>query len=287
MYKYLHDQTLRMANQGQTMIEIGDAMALPVSLATEFYNRGYYGSVSHNAKAVYQMYLGWFDGNPAHLHPYPPQEAAQRYVEALGGEERVLELGRAAFERGDYRWVAELINHVVFANPDNREARYLQADALEQLGYQAENGTWRAFYLMGAQELRHGIGGEKAVSTASPDIVRTMSIPMFLDYLAVRIDGEKAAQKDLKLNLSFTDTNEKYFVELSNGALLYTVDAHGRDAETVTLTRETWDQVQLGELKLEDAIRQGDVKTQGTGQALMDLMSVTVTFDPRFPIVTP
>lgn len=288
MYKYLHDQTLRLANQGSTMTEIGEAIVLPASLGQEFYNRGYYGSVNHNVKSIYQMYLGWFDGNPANLHKHPPVEAAKRYVAAMGGEERVLELGQEAFDRGDYRWVAELVNHVVFANPDNQAARFLQADALEQLGYQAENGTWRGFYLMGAKELREGISKEEAISSVSPDIVRAMTIPMFLDYLAIRIDGEKAAQRDLKLNLAFTNPNEKYLVELENGVLLYTPNAESSDADaTITLSRRTWDQIQLKELSLEEAIQQGDVKTQGNANALAQLMSVTVDFDPKFPIVTP
>jgi alkyl sulfatase BDS1-like metallo-beta-lactamase superfamily hydrolase len=288
LYKYLHDQTLRMANQGATMTEIGESMVLPASLGREFYNRGYYGSVNHNVKAVYQMYLGWFDGNPANLHKLPPEEEAKRYVEAMGGEQRVLELGRAAFERGDYRWVASLVNHVVFANPQNREARYLQADALEQLGYQAESGPWRGFYLMGAQELREGTGTRKAVSPASPDLIRAMTIPMFLDYLATRVDGQRAAQKALKLNLAFTDTKENYVLELSNGVLLYTANAQRQDADaTFVMTRETWDQLQLGQVELERAARQGDVRAQGNAAAWTELMSVMVEFDPKFPIVTP
>ena len=154
MYKYLHDQTLRLADHGLTPTEIAEDFELPPSLAEEWYNRSYYGSVSHNSRAVYQRYLGFFDGNPAHLHPLPPQDAGARYVELAGGAEALLEKARDAFDHGEYRWVAQLVDHLVFSDPANAAARELEADALEQLGYQTENATWRNFYLTGAQELR-------------------------------------------------------------------------------------------------------------------------------------
>ncbi len=288
VYKYLHDQTLRLANQGSTMTEVAEQMQLPASIGSEFYNRSYYGSVNHNTKAVYQMYLGWFDGNPARLHALPPVEASKRYVASMGGEDRVLEMGRKAFDQGDYRWVAELINHVVFANPQNQEARFLQADALEQLGYQTENGTWRGFYLTAAQELRKGTSKGGAIQTASPDIVRAMTLPMFFDYMAVRIDGPRAADKHVKMNLAFTDTNEKYFLELKNGVLNYTPDMQSDSADaTYTMTRETFDQIQLKQLELDDAIKQGDVKSKGNPEAFKQLVAVTDSPDFWFNIVTP
>ena len=153
-YRYVHDQTLRLANHGRTMNEIAEELELPAGLGDEFFNHGYYGTLSHNAKAVYQRYLGWFDGNPAHLNPHPPVEAAQRYVSYMGGADAVLDRARLSFAEGDYRWVVEVVNHVVFADPENEPARLLQADALEQLGYQSESGPWRDFYLSGAMELR-------------------------------------------------------------------------------------------------------------------------------------
>ncbi|HEY4377643.1 MAG TPA: alkyl sulfatase dimerization domain-containing protein, partial [Acidimicrobiales bacterium] len=194
-YRFLHDQTLRMANHGLTPIEIAEELRLPPALEDEASSRGYYGTVNHNAKAVYQRYLGWFDGNPAHLHPLPPTDAGARYVEMMGGPDEVLRKAQAFFDAGDYRWVAEVVNHLVFAEPDNMAARALQADALEQVGYQAESGPWRDFYLTGAQELRNGpmvgIGG----STAGPDVVSALSTDMLLDYLGVRIDRLKAAER--------------------------------------------------------------------------------------------
>ncbi|HEX7293598.1 MAG TPA: alkyl sulfatase dimerization domain-containing protein, partial [Solirubrobacterales bacterium] len=159
LYRYLHDQTLRLLNKGLTGAEIAEAIELPPSLAAEWHCREYYGSVSHNVKAIYQRYMGWFDGNPAHLWEHPPVEQARRYVEAIGGAEAVLAKARDSFVAGDYRWVAELVNHLVFAEPGNEEARELQADTLEQLGYGSENATWRNFFLIGAKELREGVSG--------------------------------------------------------------------------------------------------------------------------------
>jgi alkyl sulfatase BDS1-like metallo-beta-lactamase superfamily hydrolase len=156
LYAYLHDQTLRMLNQGLTPAEIAEAMVLPPALETAWSARGYYGSVSHNVKAIYQRYMGWYDGNPAHLWPHPPAEAGRRYVEFLGGADAVVAKARDSFEAGDFRWAAEVLNHVVFADPDHQAAGELLADTYEQLGYGAENGTWRCVYLSGAYELRHG-----------------------------------------------------------------------------------------------------------------------------------
>src|SRR5690606_38733938 len=152
LYRFLHDQTMRRANRGETMLEIAENLRLPESLADEHFNREYYGTINHNVKAIYQRYLGWFDGNPANLHPLPPAEAGRRYVELAGGPEALLRAARASFEAGEYRWVAQIVNHLVFADPSNQEARALQADALEQLGYQAESAAWRDFYLTAAQE---------------------------------------------------------------------------------------------------------------------------------------
>ena len=193
LYAYLHDQTLRLLNQGMTGREIAETLELPPQLAREWHCRGYYGSVSHNVKAVYQRYMGWFDGNPAHLWEHTPVESARRYVEFMGGAEAVLERARRSFEEGDYRWVAEVVNHVVFAEPENAAARELQADALEQLGYGAENAVWRNFFLMGAQELREGNAGTP-VSTSAPDILAQLTVEQLLDAMAIRLDGPRAAE---------------------------------------------------------------------------------------------
>ncbi|HET7507720.1 MAG TPA: alkyl sulfatase dimerization domain-containing protein, partial [Solirubrobacterales bacterium] len=187
LYAYIHDQTLRLINQGLTGREIAEELELPPELAEEWHCRGYYGSVSHNAKAVYQRYMGWFDGNPAHLWEHTPVESARRYVQFMGGGERLLEQARQSFEEGDYRWVAEVVNHLVFAEPENEAARELQAQALEQLGYGAENATWRNFYLAGAEELRHGPTGTP--TDARPlDILANLSVAQILDGMKVRLN---------------------------------------------------------------------------------------------------
>ena len=197
-YQYLHDQTLRLANHGHTMHEIAEELDYPAGLGRWWCNRGYYGSVSHNVKAVYNLYLGYFDGNPATLHQLPPVEASQRYVEYMGGAASVLERARASFDEGDYRWVAQVVNHVVFADPSNQAARQLQADALEQLGYQTENGVWRNFYLTGAQELRHGLLVDfPHPDTIGPDTVAAVPLDLLLDYLGVRLDGPAADGMEL------------------------------------------------------------------------------------------
>ena len=176
MYKYLHDETLRLANQGYTILEIPEIIELPAELFRAWYNRGYYGSVNHNVKAVYQRYLGFFDGNPANLHPLPPEAAGKLYVDLAGGADALLAKARRAYDEGNYRWVAQVVNHLVFADPDNQAARQLQAGALEQMGYQAESGPWRNFYLSGAKELRDGVLDLPAPKAVSPDTVRATPV---------------------------------------------------------------------------------------------------------------
>ena len=209
-YRFIHDQTLRLANHGLTMNEIAETLATPQTLAADSFNRGFYGTLSHNAKAVYQRYLGWFDANPAHLNPHPPVAAARRYVDFMGGAAAVLEKARDSYAKGDYRWVCEVVNHVVFADPENQDARFLQADALEQLGYQSESGPWRDFYLSGALELRAGGTALKglAISSLSPGLVRAMTPDLLFDLLGVRLNAEKASDLafDAELFLEGPDT---------------------------------------------------------------------------------
>ena len=189
-YRFIHDRALHLANQGLVMDEIGSELFFPKGLAADASSRGYYGTLSHNLRAVYNFYLGYYDANPATLNPLPPAEAAKRYVAAMGGEAAVIALGRKAFADGDYRWVVEMVNHVVFANPDNAEARGLQADALEQLGYQAESATWRNAYLMGALELRSG-AKTMGASSSGPDTVRGMTNELLFDFIALRLNHQK------------------------------------------------------------------------------------------------
>lgn len=234
LYKYIHDQTLRLANHGMTGPEIAEVLQLPPGLAAEWYTRSYYGTLSHNARAVYQKYLGWFDGNPANLHRHPPEAAGRRYVEAMGGAERVLAEGRRAFEAGDYRWVAEIVGHLVFADPDNAQARALQADALEQMGYQSESGPWRDFYLTGAQELRHPRAPSDKPRQASAGQLRTLPADNLLDALSVRLDGLAAGSAEFGFTIIFEETAERFAVRIENGVLHHRA---GEEGPSVTLSK--------------------------------------------------
>lgn len=287
LYAYLHDQTLRLLNRGLTGREIAEEMELPPELAAEWHCRGYYGSVSHNVKAVYQRYMGWFDGNPAHLWEHTPVESARRYVEFMGGAERVLELARASFEAGDYRWVAEVVNHVVFAEPGNQAARELQADALEQLGYGAENATWRNFYLAGAGELRDGIAGTPT-STRAPDILARLSIEQILDGMKVRLDGPAAWGKRMTIAWQVTDPDERHLLTLENGVLHHRPDPDGSEAEaTLVIERGALNEMLGGDADLAELASGGRLRVEGDGVKLGELLGLIEEPDPGFSIVTP
>jgi alkyl sulfatase BDS1-like metallo-beta-lactamase superfamily hydrolase len=288
MYRYINDETLRLANEGYTMTEIAEQIELPKPIASHFSNRGYYGSVSHDVKATYVLYLGWFNGNPATLHELTPVDASKRYVEMMGGTDALLKKAKEYYDKGEYRWVAQVVNHAVFADPGNQAAKDLEADALEQLGYQAENGPWRNFYLTGAKELREGIAKLPAPNTASPDTVRAMSLDQFFDFLAMKLDGPKAAGQHIALNFDFPDTKEKYMVEMVNGVLNHTPGRQAKNADaTITLSRETLNQIVLKQTTLKDAIGAGSVKITGSEAKLNEMLSYLDTFEFWFPIVTP
>ena len=288
MYKYLHDEVLRLANHGLTMLEVAEAIKLPGELAGEWYNRGYYGSVSHDAKAVYQRYLGWFDGNPASLNALPPEEASTRYVDFMGGADAVISKAGEAFERGEYRWVVEVVNHLVFAQPDNRQARELQADALEQLGYQAESGPWRNFYLTGAWELREGVASTGITATGSSDVIAAMSLEMVFDYMAVRLNGPKAEGKTISVRFTLTDTGEDYLLTVENGVLNYAAGRQGRKSDVgLTLTRAALNDVLTQESTVQEKLSSGDIVIDGNPEKLAEMFGLMDDFDPMFNIVTP
>jgi alkyl sulfatase BDS1-like metallo-beta-lactamase superfamily hydrolase len=288
LYRFIHDQTLRMANQGFTPLEIGERIRLPESLDSVWSNRGYYGSLYHNARAQYGLYLGWFDGVPAHLHPLPPDQAGKRYVEYMGGAQALLRRAKVSFAEGDYRWVAEVVNHLVFAEPGNLEAKALLADTYEQLGYQAESGPWRDFYLTGAMELRLGVVRQPLPNPASPDTIRAMPMETFFDYLGIRLNGPRAEGKTIKLNLVLTDAGAKYAVGVENAALHVSVDCQSRNAgATITTTRAAFNDVVLGVIKMEEQVKAGRAKVDGAGEVLAEFLSLLDTFDFWFPIVTP
>jgi len=288
LYKYIHDQTLRLANQGYTMLEIGEMVKPPASIAQEWYNRGYYGSVNHDVKAVYQRYLGWYDSNPANLHPLPPVDASKKYVEYMGGPEEVLAKARQSFENGEYRWVAQVMNHVVFAYPDNAEARNLEADALEQLGYRTENATWRNEFLMGAYELRNGVSAVIETMSVSPDALKALTLDQYFDFMGIRLNGPKADGKKISLNWNFTDVGEQYAVELENSVLIYTSNKQLASADvTITLTRATLDAISLQKTTFAEEVMSGAIKVDGSKGKLLELFSLFDTFDQKFSIVTP
>ncbi len=287
LYKFIHDQTLHLLNQGYTMTEVGNMVTLPPTLANEWYNRGYYGSVNHDAKGVYQRYLGWYDSNPADLNPLPPVEASKRYVDFMGGASAIITKARDYYKKGDYRWVATVMNHVVFADPNNQEARNLEADALEQLGYQSENATWRNEYLMGAYELRNGIPKVPGTDVASPDTIRAMPIEMYLDYMGIRLNGDKAQGKKIIINLSLTDTKQQYALVLQNSVLIYTPKKQIKNADaTIVLTRNTFDDLTLKQKTMSQAITDGSIKVQGNKEKIDELMSLFDSFPPMFNIIT-
>lgn len=288
MYRYINDETLRLANKGYTMTEIAEQVKLPKSIADRFSNRGYYGSLNHNVKATYVLHLGWYIGNPATLWELPPDEQAKRYVDMMGGADAVLKKAKEYYDKGDYRWVAEVVNHVVFADPNNQAAKNLQADTLEQLGYQAESGPWRNFYLTGAQELRNGVQKLPTPDTASPDTVKAMDLDLFFDFLAMRLKGPEVGDKHITLNLDFTDLKQKYTLEMVNGVLNHTEGVQAKDADaTITLTRDTLNNIMLKQTTLKDAVSAGNVKINGNEGKLDELMSYMDNFDLWFNIVTP
>ncbi|MEN6542452.1 alkyl sulfatase dimerization domain-containing protein [Parvibaculum sp.] len=288
MYKYVHDQTLRLANHGLTPIEIAEEIALPPTLAAEWYTRSYYGTINHNAKAVYQRYLGWFDGNPAHLHPLPPVEAAKRYVEFMGGPTALLRKARECFDKGEYRWVAEVVNHLVFSDPANADARNLQADALEQLGYQAESGPWRAFYLTAAMELRNPRPASPTPRPGAAGQVRTLPVERILDSLSVRLNGPKAGARGFAFNLGFTDTGETFLLSVENAVLHHRRNRIDPKADaSIKLARTGLAEIVLREKTLGDLVAAKAATVEGNGEAFDEFVDLLDVFDFWFEIVMP
>jgi len=285
-YKYLHDQTVRLMNHGYKSAEIAERLTLPPSLARTWYLRGYYGTLSHNSKAVYQRYLGWYDANPANLNPLPPVERGRKYVEYMGGAAAVVARGRQDFERGEYRFVAEAMSHVVFADPANAEARQLKADAFEQLGYAAESATWRNAYLLGALELRKGLPENTGRAPISPDVLRAMSVEQLFDLLGVRLNGDKAEGKHLVINWVFPDRS--YVLNLENCALTYLADRQrdGADA-TVALDRAALNRIVLRELPVAEAIQSGQIRVDGDPTKVAELFGLFDHFTVMFEVVEP
>jgi alkyl sulfatase BDS1-like metallo-beta-lactamase superfamily hydrolase len=287
LYKYAHDQTLRLMNHGLGPTEIAETLALPQSIARHWHARGYYGTLRHNSKAIYQKYLGWYDANPASLDPLPRVETARRTIAYMGGAAAVLARARADFAAGDYRWVAQVTSQLVFAEPDNAEARALNADAFEQLGYLAEAATWRNAYLFGAQELRQGVATMRRPAVTR-ETLKALSVDMIFDFLGVRLNGPRAEGRQAVVNWVFPDTGARYALTLENCALTYRTGTIDPAADvTVTLDRPTLDAVMAKELALPAAVMTGAARIEGNAQKLVELFGLLDEFKPDFPIVEP
>lgn len=286
LYAYVHDQTLRLLNKGYNGPEIAEMMALPPALDKTWSSRGYYGSISHNVKAIYQRYMGWFDGNPAHLWEHTPLERAKRYVQLAGGMDQMIVKGRKAFEAGDFRWAAEVLNHAVFSDPKNTDARALLADIYEQLGYGSENGPWRNFFLSGRTELRDGNFGTPTQSGSS-DMVAQLTPDMLFNALAVRINGPQAWNKKLAIDVKLADMEVTYHLWLSNGALIYSTAPQSTKAD-VTLSGTSKQITMLAVAGPDsEALEKAGVKIDGDKSALNTLSSLLDPGDPNFNIVAP
>ena len=291
-YKYIHDQTVRMILTGMTPNEIANSIELPETLSQQFSSRGYYGTLQHNAKAVYQYYMGWYDGNPANLHPLAAADTASKYIELMGGVDRVVEQAQLAFEAGEYQWVAELLNRAVFAEQEHKGARALLANTYDQMAYQAESGPWRSEYLTAAHELRNGITAPAMRPADMADVLTQTPISTFLQSIAVTIDPDKAEDKDLVVELVFSDVNESYVLVLRNSVLNFyqrplTSAERYKPTATLTLKKQMLLELLTGKAGLKQAIFGGQLSLDGS---LLDLLSffgsMSASAD-NFPIVTP
>jgi alkyl sulfatase BDS1-like metallo-beta-lactamase superfamily hydrolase len=288
LYKFAHDQTIRLMNHGLTATEIAETISLPKSLDGAWHTRGYYGHIRHNVKAIYQKYLGWYDANPVHLDPLPPVEAGRKYVEYMGGAEALLSRAKGDFAKGEFRFVAQAVSHLVFAEPGNQAARALLADTFEQLGYAAESATWRNSYLFGAQELRLGMPKAAPRRSMPRETLAALRTEQLWDVLGVRLNGPKAEGKHIVLNWKFTDANESFVLTLENSALTYTEGMQSATADaSFALMRGTLDEVIAKQTSFPEAVAAGKVKVSGNPMRLAELMGLMDEFPQMFEIVEP
>ena len=288
LYKFAHDQTLRLINHGLTATEIAEAIKLPASLEGAWHARGYYGHIRHNVKAIYQKYLGWYDANPANLDPLPPVETGTKFVEYMGGADAILARAVKDFAKVEFRFVAQAVSHLVFAEPDNQAARALLADTFEQLGYAAESATWRNAYLFGAQELRQGMPKAPPRPPMPRETLAALRTEQLWDVLGVRLNGPKAEGKHIVLNWAFTDTNETFVLTLENCALTYIAGAQAPAADaSFTLPRVTLDEVIAKQTSFPEAVASGKIKFTGNAMGLAELMALMDEFPRMFEIVEP
>jgi alkyl sulfatase BDS1-like metallo-beta-lactamase superfamily hydrolase len=288
LYKFAHDQTVRLMNHGLTAPEISETIRLPASLENAWHTRGYYGHIRHNVKAIYQKYLGWYDCNPANLDPLPPVESGRKFVEYMGGADAILDMARKDFDNGEFRFVAQALSHLVFAQPDNKTARSLLADTFEQLGYLAESALWRNSYLFGAYELRNGSVTTQARQTLPLETARALSTDQLWDALSVRLNGPKAEGRHIVLNWIFADTKETFVMTLENAALTYIAVAPAVEAQaTVTLARDALNQLVSYDKTLADVMANSQLSITGDARKLEELVALMDVFPRRFEIVEP
>ncbi|WP_076861044.1 alkyl/aryl-sulfatase [Bradyrhizobium mercantei] len=288
LYKFAHDQTVRLMNHGLTPTEIVEALEMPRSLEGAWHTRGYYGHIRHNAKAIYQRYLGWYDANPANLDPLPRAEAGRKFVEYMGGADTAIDRAQLDFEKGEFRFVAQVLSQVVFAEPNNKRARDLLADTFEQLGYMSESANWRNAYLLGAQELRQGVASMPPRDRLPLETIAALRTEQLWDYLGARVIAPKAEDKMMVLNWEFSDTGETFILTLENCALTYLAGVQANTADaTCTLTRGVLDTVIAKQTTFGEAIQAGTLKVEGDARKLDVLMSVLDTFTGVFEIIEP
>jgi alkyl sulfatase BDS1-like metallo-beta-lactamase superfamily hydrolase len=288
LYKFTHDQTMRLMNQGYTPTEIAEKIKLPAGLAKKWHARNYYGVLSFNTRAVYQRYMGFYDGNPANLNPLPTVEASKKYVAYMGGAQSVINMAKKDYDRGEYRWVVQVLNHVVFADPENMEARNLEAAAMEQLAYQAESGVWRNCYLMGAGELRRGMYKITVKGILMKDTIRSITLPVYFDLMAIRLNSDKAEGKKIVINWDFTDSGEKYTLNLENSALTCVPGKLSKTADaTISLQRPVLNAIMAGDTSFMKEIAEKNIAIQGNALKLLELQGMIENVDPQFNIVLP
>ena len=289
LYRWLHDQAMRLANLGYTPNEIAAEVTLPPGLWDDFMCHGYYGTVSHNVRAVYQRYIGFYDGHPSSLDPHTPVEVGKRYVDFMGGIEDLLEKAKKAFKEGDYKWVAEVLRHAVFANPENEAVRLLQADAFEQLAYQAESGPWRDIYLTGAQELRNGSINVPVLQRPKLEVAKGMTLGQIFDFLAVKVNGNAAVKlSPMTINWSFSDTNENAYLELSNGTLHSKIGPiiRSTDLEIVS-SRDVLEELISTEYSITQALEEKRIDIEGNVEKFLNFWETLTDFPLFWPIIEP
>ncbi len=288
IYRFVHDQTLRLANHGHGPAEIVQSLKLPGSLAVEFYNRGYYGSFGHNVRAQFQLYFGWFDGNPSNLDSLPPVAAGKKYVEFMGGARLLLEKARQSYARGEYRWLAEVLRHLVFAEPDNEDARGLLADTYEQLAYVTESGSWRNFYLSGAMELRRGVKAMPVMRITAPPMVDEMSTELFFNFLATRFNGVEAGDMRYDFNIIFPGVKEQVALIIGNGVVNPRIGATVKNpTATIFISRRNLAEISFRQTTLADLKKKDEVKIIGNKKAVVKFIEQLDYFDSWFNIATP